>query len=362
MRFVDEYRDEAAVAKLVAAVRSRVTRPWTLMEICGGQTHTLIRFGIDEMLPPPVTMVHGPGCPVCVTPLEMIDRALAIARRPEVIFTSFGDMLRVPGSTTDLLSVKATGGDVRIVYSPLDALEIARRSAGKEVVFFAVGFETTAPANAMAVWQAKKAGIGNFSLLASHVLVPPAMEAILASPANRVQGFLAAGHVCTVMGYREYEPIAERYRIPVIVTGFEPLDLLEGVRMALEALEEGRAGVENQYRRSVTRDGNLPAQELLARVFEPCDRAWRGIGVIPRSGLRLRPEFTPHDAERKFDVGAITAVEPEICIAGEILQGLKKPHACEAFGTLCTPERPLGAPMVSSEGACAAYFNAGRGR
>jgi len=362
MRFVDEYRDEAAVAKLVAAVRSRVTRPWTLMEICGGQTHTLIRFGIDEMLPSKVTMVHGPGCPVCVTPLEMIDRALAIARRPEVIFTSFGDMLRVPGSTTDLLSVKATGGDVRIVYSPLDALEIARRSAGKEVVFFAVGFETTAPANAMAVWQAKKAGIGNFSLLASHVLVPPAMEAILASPASRVQGFLAAGHVCTVMGYREYEPIAERYRIPVIVTGFEPLDLLEGVRMALEALEEGRAGVENQYRRSVTRDGNLPAQELLARVFEPCDRAWRGIGVIPRSGLRLRPEFTPHDAERKFDVGAITAVEPEICIAGEILQGLKKPHACEAFGTLCTPERPLGAPMVSSEGACAAYFNAGRGR
>ena len=362
MRFVDEYRDEAAVAKLVAAVRSRVTRPWTLMEICGGQTHTLIRFGIDEMLPSKVTMVHGPGCPVCVTPLEMIDRALAIARRPEVIFTSFGDMLRVPGSTTDLLSVKATGGDVRIVYSPLDALEIARRSAGKEVVFFAVGFETTAPANAMAVWQAKKAGIGNFSLLAAHVLVPPAMEAILASPASRVQGFLAAGHVCTVMGYREYEPIAERYRIPVIVTGFEPLDLLEGVRMALEALEEGRTGVENQYRRSVTRDGNLPAQELLARVFEPCDRAWRGIGVIPRSGLRLRPEFTPHDAERKFDVGAITAVEPEICIAGEILQGLKKPHACEAFGTLCTPERPLGAPMVSSEGACAAYFNAGRGR
>ena len=362
MRFVDEYRDEAAVTKLVAAVRSRVTRPWTLMEICGGQTHTLIRFGIDEMLPSRVTMVHGPGCPVCVTPLEMIDRALAIARRPEVIFTSFGDMLRVPGSTTDLLSVKATGGDVRIVYSPLDALEIARRSAGKEVVFFAVGFETTAPANAMAVWQAKKAGIGNFSLLASHVLVPPAMEAILASPASRVQGFLAAGHVCTVMGYREYEPIAERYRIPVIVTGFEPLDLLEGVRMALEALEEGRAGVENQYRRSVTRDGNLPAQELLVRVFEPCDRAWRGMGVIPRSGFRLRPEFAPHDAERKFDVGAITAVEPEICIAGEILRGLKKPHACEAFGTLCTPERPLGAPMVSSEGACAAYFNAGRGR
>jgi hydrogenase expression/formation protein HypD len=362
MRFVDEYRDEVSVAKLAAAVRARVTRPWTLMEICGGQTHTLIRFGIDEMLPPEVTMVHGPGCPVCVTPLEMIDRALAVAQRKEVIFTSFGDMLRVPGSTTDLLSVKATGGDVRIVYSPLDALEIARRNPAREVVFFAVGFETTAPANAMAAWQAKKAGVGNFSLLVSHVLVPPAMEAILSSPTNRVQGFLAAGHVCSVMGFREYEPIAAKYRIPVVVTGFEPLDLLEGIHRTLGALEEGRTGVENQYVRSVTRDGNVRAQELLAEVFEPCDRAWRGIGVIPRSGWRLRPDFAAHDAERKFDVGAISAAEPEICIAGQILQGLRKPNTCEAFGTLCTPERPLGAPMVSSEGACAAYFNAGRSR
>jgi len=332
------------------------------MEICGGQTHTLIRYGIDQMLPPDVTMVHGPGCPVCVTPLEMIDRALAIARRPGVILASFGDMLRVPGSATDLLSVKATGGDVRIVYSPLDALDIARRNPSREVVFFAVGFETTAPANAMAVWQAKKAGVGNFSLLVSHVLVPPAMEAILSSPTNRVQGFLAAGHVCSVMGFRQYEPIAARYRIPVVVTGFEPLDLLEGIHRTLGALEEGRIGVENQYVRSVTRDGNVRAQRLLTEVFEPCDRAWRGIGVIPMSGWRLRPEFAAHDAELKFDVGAITAVEPEICIAGQILQGLKKPNACEAFGTLCTPERPLGAPMVSSEGACAAYFNAGRGR
>jgi hydrogenase expression/formation protein HypD len=362
MRFVDEYRDEASVAKLAAAIRARVTRPWTLMEICGGQTHTLIRFGLDEMLPPEVTMVHGPGCPVCVTPLEMIDRALAIARRNDVVFTSFGDMLRVPGSTTDLLSVKAAGGDIRVVYSPLDALAIARKNPSKEVVFFAVGFETTAPANAMAVFQAKKAGVRNFSLLVSHVLVPPAMEALLSSPTNRVQGFLAAGHVCSVMGYREYEPIAATYRIPVVVTGFEPLDLLQGIHMTLGALEEGRTGVENQYSRSVTRDGNVRAQRLLAEVFEPCDRAWRGIGVIPRSGWRLRTEFAAHDAERKFDVGAITAVEPEICIAGQILQGLKKPSACEAFGTLCTPERPLGAPMVSSEGACAAYFNAGRAR
>ena len=267
MRFVDEYRDGESVRKFAASIRGLVTRPWTLMEICGGQTHTLIRFGIDEMLPPSVTMVHGPGCPVCVTPLEMIDRAIAIARRPGVVFTSFGDMLRVPGSKTDLRSVKASGGDVRMVYSPLDALEIARKNPGSEVVFFAVGFETTAPANAMAVWQAKKAGVGNFSLLVSHVLVPPAMEAILGSPTNRVQGFLAAGHVCTVMGYREYEPIAAKYRIPVVVTGFEPLDLMQGIQMTLKALEEGRVGVENQYARSVTRDGNVKAQETLAEVF-----------------------------------------------------------------------------------------------
>ena len=360
MRFVDEYRDGESVRKFAASIRGLVTRPWTLMEICGGQTHTLIRFGIDEMLPPAVTMVHGPGCPVCVTPLEMIDRAIAIARRPGVVFTSFGDMLRVPGSKTDLLSVKASGGDVRMVYSPLDALEIARKNPGREVVFFAVGFETTAPANAMAVWQAKKAGVGNFSLLVSHVLVPPAMEAILGSPTNRVQGFLAAGHVCTVMGYREYEPIAAKYRIPVVVTGFEPLDLMQGIQMTLKALEEGRVGVENQYARSVTRDGNVKAQETLGEVFEVCDRPWRGIGVIPKSGWRLRDEYAVHDAVKRFDVGTITAEEPSICIAGEILRGLKKPSACAAFGTQCSPEKPLGAPMVSSEGACAAYYNYGR--
>jgi hydrogenase expression/formation protein HypD len=361
VRFVDEYRSEEAVRKFASSIHGLVTRPWTLMEICGGQTHTLIRFGIDEMLPETITMVHGPGCPVCVTPLEMIDQALAIAQKSGVVFTSFGDMLRVPGSRTDLLAVKAAGGDVRMVYSPLDALEIARRNPGREVVFFAVGFETTAPANATAVWQAKKAGIGNFSLLVSHVLVPPAMEVILGSPANRVQGFLAAGHVCTVMGYREYEPIAARYRIPIVVTGFEPLDLMHGIQMTVRALEEGRFGVENQYARSVTRDGNVRAQETLREVFEVCDRPWRGIGVIPKSGWRLRPEYAQHDAARKFDVGTITAEESSVCIAGEILQGLKKPGACAAFGTACTPERPLGAPMVSSEGACAAYYNYGRG-
>ena len=361
MRFVDEYRSEESVRKFARAIRGLVTRPWTLMEICGGQTHTLIRFGIDEMLPPSVTMVHGPGCPVCVTPLEMLDRALAIAARPGVIFTSFGDMLRVPGSKTDLLSLKASGADVRMVYSPLDAVEIAKRNAGKEVVFFAVGFETTAPANATAVWQAKKLGIRNFSLLVSHVLVPPAMEVILGSPTNRVQGFLAAGHVCTVMGYREYEPIAAKYRIPVVVTGFEPLDLMQGIQMTLKALEEGRFGVENQYARSVTRDGNVKARAILREVFEVCDRPWRGIGVIPQSGWRLRDEYAGHDAVLKFDVGTITTEEPSVCIAGQVLQGLKKPGDCAAFGKECTPERPLGAPMVSSEGACAAYYNYGRG-
>ncbi len=360
MRFVDAYRSEEAVRRYAAAIRSTVTRPWTLMEICGGQTRTLLRFGVDEMLPESVTMVHGPGCPVCVTPLEMIDRALAIAAKPGVVFTSFGDMLRVPGSKTDLLSVKAKGGDVRIVYSPLDALELARRNPSREVVFFAVGFETTAPANAMAVFQAKRAGIGNFSLLVSHVLVPPAMEVILGSPENRVQGFLAAGHVCSVVGYSEYEPIAAKYRIPIVVTGFEPLDLLQGIHMTITALEAGRWGVENQYTRSVTRDGNLPARQILHEVFEVCDRPWRGIGVIPGSGWRLRPEYAAHDAARKFDVEAITAEESPVCIAGEVLQGRKKPPECSAFGTACTPEHPLGAPMVSSEGACAAYFNYGR--
>lgn len=356
MKFVDEYRREKDAQAFVRAIRAKVTRPWTLMEICGGQTHTLMRSGIDRMLPPEVTLVHGPGCPVCVTPLTQIDRALAIAGRPNVIFTSFGDMLRVPGSTTDLLTVKAKGGDVRMVYSPLDAVTLARQNPGKEVVFFAVGFETTAPANAMAVKHARQLGLKNFSVLASHVLVPPAMEAILSSPANRVQGFLLAGHVCTIMGWTEYEPLAAKYRIPMVVTGFEPLDLLQGIFMAVDALENGRHGVENQYVRTVARGGNPAARAVVNEVFEPCDRAWRGIGVIPQSGYRLRPEYAPFDATLRFDVGAITTEEPKECIAGEIMQGLKRPSACAAFGTRCTPEYPLGAPMVSSEGACAAYW------
>ena len=360
MRFVDEYRQETDAQQFVRAIHQAVTQPWTIMEICGGQTHTLIKSGIDQMLPSEVTLIHGPGCPVCVTSLELIDKAINIARRSEVIFTSFGDMLRVPGSEADLLSVKAQGGDVRIVYSPLDAVKLAQRHPDRQVVFFAVGFETTAPGNAMAVWQAKQLGLTNFSILSSHVLVPPAIEAILSSPGNKVQGFLAAGHVCTVMGYHQYEPIAEKYRVPIVVTGFEPLDLLQGIFLALQALEEGRWEVENQYTRSVTREGNVPAQQLTAQVFFACDRQWRGIGLIPRSGYCLRPEFSAFDAEQRFDVGSLTAQESSLCIAGQILQGLKKPHQCTAFGTLCTPENPLGAPMVSSEGACAAYYRYGR--
>jgi hydrogenase expression/formation protein HypD len=356
MKYVDEYRQAADVQKFVRAIRERVTRPWAVMEICGGQTHTFIKSGIDRMLPGDLTLVHGPGCPVCVTPLEMIDRAVAIAERPDVIFTSFGDMLRVPGSSTDLLSVKARGGDVRMVYSPLDAVKLAERNPGKQVVFFAVGFETTAPANAMSVWQARERGLENFSVLASHVLVPPAIEALLGAPDNRIQGFLAAGHVCAVMGYREYEPLAERHRVPIVVAGFEPLDLVQALHLVVGMLEDGRVGVENQYARTVTRDGNRPAQDLVARVFETCDRAWRGIGTIPGSGYRLRAEFARWDAEKRFAVGGIDARESPLCIAGEILRGLKKPHQCGAFGTACTPERPLGAPMVSSEGACAAYY------
>ncbi len=360
MKYVDEYRGEAEARKFIDAIGQLVTHPWNLMEICGGQTHTMIKAGIDRLLPDQVTMIHGPGCPVCVTPLELIDRALAIARRPEVIFTSFGDMLRVPGSTTDLLSVKSEGGDVRMVYSPLDAVQLARQSPDRQVVFFAVGFETTAPANAMAVWRAAQEGLENFSVLCSHVLVPPAMEAILSAPDNRVQGFMAAGHVCTVMGYWEYEPIAARHQIPIVVTGFEPLDLLHGAFLTLAALEQGRWGVENQYSRSVTRDGNRPAQELLTKVFEVCDRKWRGIGEIPASGYRLRDELARYDAERRFDVGELVAQESPDCIAGEILTGLKKPHECAAFGVRCTPDKPLGAPMVSTEGACAAYYQYGR--
>lgn len=356
MKYIDEYRNEADAQKLLAAIRRTVTREWTMMEICGGQTHTIIKFGIDRMLPEQITLVHGPGCPVCVTPLELIDKAIAIARRPDVIFTSFGDMLRVPGSRDDLLSVKARGGDVRMVYSPLDAVKLAQKHPDKQVVFFAVGFETTAPGNAMAVWQAKQLGLQNFSILCSHVLVPPAMEAILSSPTNRVQGFLAAGHVCTVMGYWEYEPIAEKYRVPIVVTGFEPLDLLQGIWMVVQQLESGRAQIVNQYTRAVRREGNIAAQKLVAQVFEVTNRKWRGIGEIPRSGYRLRDEFAAFDAEKRFDVGALTIHESPLCIAGQILQGLKKPHECSAFGKQCTPEHPLGAPMVSAEGACAAYF------
>lgn len=360
MRFVDEYRNEGDAQRFVQAIARLVTRPWNIMEICGGQTHTLLKYGIDRMLPDTVTLIHGPGCPVCVTPVELIDKAVAIARRPEVIFTSFGDMLRVPGSQADLLSVKSQGGDVRMVYSPLDAVKLARENPQRQVVFFAVGFETTAPGNGMAVKLARQLGLDNFSILCSHVLVPPAMEAILGSPGNVVHGFLAAGHVCTVMGYQEYEPIAARYGTPIVVTGFEPLDLLEGIYMTLKALEEGRAGVENQYRRMVTRAGNVTAQKQLAEVFEVCDRQWRGIGVIAQSGYRLRPAYAAYDAEQRFAVAHISAQESPVCIAGQILQGLKKPHQCPAFGKECTPEHPLGAPMVSPEGACAAYYQYGR--
>ena len=357
MRYLDEYRDAGAARRTVAAMRALVTRPWTLMEVCGGQTHAIVKFGLDELLPPQVELLHGPGCPVCVTPLEKIDRAIALALRPDVIFCSFGDMLRVPGTERDLLSVKAAGGDVRIVYSPTDAVKIARDNPGRQVVFFAVGFETTAPGNAMAVYQAKAEGIGNFSLLVSHVLVPPALESLLSSPSCRVQGFLAAGHVCAVMGFEEYVPISAKYRVPIVVTGFEPLDILMGVHMCLRQLEEGRAEVENQYTRIVRPEGNRPAQQLVAEVFEVVDRPWRGIGPIPGSGLSLRPGYAEFDAERRFDLSGVGLTpEPAECRSGEVLQGLLKPSACAAFGVTCTPEHPLGATMVSSEGACAAYY------
>ncbi len=356
MRFVDEYREAGGAHAFAKAIAEITTRSWTLMEICGGQTHAIVKFGIDELLPKQITLVHGPGCPVCVTPIELIDKAIAIASRPDVIFCSFGDMLRVPGSEKDLFVVKAGGGDVRIVYSPLDCLKIARENPAKQVVFFAVGFETTAPANAMAVYQAAQQNIRNFSLLVSHVLVPPAMEAILSSPSNRVQGFLAAGHVCTVMGYTEYEPIAAKYHVPIVVTGFEPLDIFQGVLMCVQQLEEGRAEVENQYARSVRREGNRPAQELVSKVFAIVPRKWRGVGEIPQSGLGLSEDYREFDAELRFELRDYTAEEPAECISGLIMQGVSKPHECPAFGTRCTPEMPLGAPMVSSEGACAAYY------
>ncbi|TFH64552.1 MAG: hydrogenase formation protein HypD [Candidatus Zixiibacteriota bacterium] len=356
MKFVDEYRDAKAARQLAEHIKAVVTRPWTIMEICGGQTHAIVRFGIDELLPSEITLVHGPGCPVCVTAVELIEKAIEIASNPDVIFCSFGDMLRVPGSHRDLLAVKAAGGDVRIVYSPLDALKLATENPDKQVVFFAVGFETTAPANGMAAYQAHRLGIRNFALLVSHVLVPPAMEAILGSPQNQVQGFLAAGHVCTVMGYHEYEPIAAKYKTPIVVTGFEPLDILQGILMCVTQLEQGRCEVENPYSRVVTREGNLPAQKLLSDVFEVVDRKWRGIGEIKNSGLALRGEYRQYDAELRFGLADRKIEESPECISGLILQGIKKPHDCPAFGTRCTPEHPLGATMVSSEGACAAYY------
>ncbi|MFN3410005.1 MAG: hydrogenase formation protein HypD [Limisphaerales bacterium] len=356
MKYLDEYRDAELAQKLAREIHRVTTRPWTIMEVCGGQTHAIVKFGIDELLPKPITLIHGPGCPVCVTPLEVIDQALDIAARPGVIFTSFGDMLRVPGSTTDLLTVKARGGDVRIVYSPLDAVKLAAQHPDRAVVFFGVGFETTAPATAMAVYQAAQQGLKNFSLLISHVLVPPAIEALMASPECRVQGFLAAGHVCTVMGYEEYFPLAAKHRVPIVVTGFEPLDILQGILMVVRQLEEGRAEVENQYARAVRREGNRPAQELVRKVFRVVPRKWRGVGEIPASGLGLAEEFAAFDAARRFGLAERTVPEPAECIAGLVLQGLKKPHECAAFGTRCTPEHPLGATMVSSEGACAAYY------
>ncbi len=362
MKYLEEYRDGEIARGIAARIRQAATQRWVLMEVCGGQTHTIVKQGIDELLGDAVEMIHGPGCPVCVTPLEQIDKALALAARPEVIFTSFGDMLRVPGSACDLQQLRARGAAVRIVYSPLDALEIAIRNPDREVVFFAVGFETTAPANAMAVWRARQLGVTNFSVLVSHVTVPPAMTALLQDPANRVQAFLAAGHVCTIMGWSEYEPIAAEYKVPIVVTGFEPLDILEGIHLAVQQLESGRHEVENQYARAVTRDGTVPARSLVEQVFELVDRKWRGIGEIPASGLSLRDEFAAFDAERRFGLGDIHVDEPAECHAGEVLRGQLKPHQCPAFGTLCTPEHPLGAPMVSSEGACAAYYNYGRFR
>jgi hydrogenase expression/formation protein HypD len=357
MKYLDEFRDPEIARKIVNKIHASIKQNWTIMEICGGQTHSIMKYGIDQLIPDKIELVHGPGCPVCVTPLEKIDKALTIASENDVIFTSFGDMLRVPGSKKDLFMVKSEGGDVRMVYSPLDALQIARDNPDKKVVFFAVGFETTVPLTAMAVYQAKEQNINNFSLLVSHVLVPPAITALQSSPQNRVQGFLAAGHVCTVMGLKEYEPLSEKYNIPIVATGFEPVDILEGILMVVRQLEEGRAEVENQYTRVVKREGNRPAMDIIARVFEISDQKWRGIGTIPESGMVLKPEMDAWNAEKIFDIEEIEVDEPEECISGIILQGLKKPHECPAFGTKCTPSNPLGATMVSSEGACAAYYN-----
>jgi hydrogenase expression/formation protein HypD len=356
MKYIDEFRDPKLAKKTLTELERIVTKKWVLMEICGGQTHSIKRYGIDQLLPKQIELVHGPGCPVCVTPLEQIDKALAIASKPDVIFTSYGDMLRVPGSEKDLFSVRAAGGDVRVVYSPLDALTIAQQNPDKQVVFFAIGFETTAPANAMAIAQAKRMGLSNFSVLVSHVRVPPAMHAILGSPSNRVQGFLAAGHVCAVMGYWEYPPIAAKYQVPIVVTGFEPVDILQGILKTVQLLEEGNPIADNAYARAVTFEGNIPAQKIIKQVFRECDRKWRGIGTIPTSGWCLNDAYQEFDAEARFEVSDISPEESPLCIAGQILQGLKKPPDCSAFGKECTPQTPLGATMVSSEGACAAYY------
>jgi hydrogenase expression/formation protein HypD len=360
MKYITEYRDARRVREVLDEIHRVTTRPWRLMEVCGGQTHSIIRHGIDQLLPEEITLIHGPGCPVCVTPLELIDQAIAIASLPDTIMVSFGDMLRVPGSNGDLFQVKARGGDVRVVYSPLECLKIAQANPDKEVVFFGIGFETTAPANAMAIYQARQQGIANFSMLVSHVRVPPVLDALLSAPDVDVQGFLLAGHVCAVMGYWEYHPLVEKYRVPMVVTGFEPLDIVQGILMAVRQLEEGRALVENAYARAVVEGGNRPAMELINAVFEPCDRNWRGIGLIPNSGWRLREEYAAFDAVRRFAVMHVRAEESPLCHAGEVLKGVLKPNECPAFGRECTPRHPLGAPMVSAEGACAAYYNFGR--
>ncbi len=360
MKYLDEYRDSEIAKKLSEEIKKITTRPWNIMEICGGQTHSILKYNITELLPPEITLIHGPGCPVCVTPLELIDKAIKIAKREDVIFTSFGDMLRVPGSEEDLLSIKAKGGNVKMVYSPLDAVKIAKENPDKKVVFFAVGFETTAPANAMSVLEAKKNDIKNFSILCSHVLVPPAIEALLSSPENKIQGFLAAGHVCTVMGYEEYIPLVEKFKIPIVVTGFEPIDILQGILKTVKQLENKECKIENQYSRVVKKEGNLAAKKLLENIFVTTDRKWRGIGEIPMSGWKLKDKYSIHDAEKIFEVGDIVTKESSLCIAGKILQGINKPVECEAFGKKCTPEHPLGAPMVSTEGACAAYFHYGK--
>jgi hydrogenase expression/formation protein HypD len=356
MKYIDEFNDPELAKRLLDDIHATVKQPWAIMEVCGGQTHSIIRHGIDQLIPDQVEMIHGPGCPVCVTPLELIDKALEIASRPEVTFCSFGDMLRVPGSGRDLFRVKSEGGDIRVVYSPLDALKLARENPDREVVFFGIGFETTAPPNAMAVFQAKRLGVPNFSMLVSHVRVPPAIDAIMQSPACRVQAFLAAGHVCSVMGTQEYPPLVERYSVPIVVTGFEPLDILEGIRHTVHQLERGESYLDNAYARAVPPEGNLAARRLLSEVFTVTDRGWRGIGVIPDSGWRLSETYRDFDAEYRFQVGDIHTDESAVCRSGEVLQGLIKPHECAAFGTQCTPRNPLGATMVSSEGACAAYY------